>query len=434
MKRINDLYKQIYSYDNLLLAHNRARKGKGHYKEVELINSDPEKYLLQIQTNLINKTYKTSNYDVLERMEGRKIRVIHKLPYFPDRIVHHAIMNVVGDLWVKTLIRDTYQSIKGRGVHLAMKRIVGNMGKDTKYCLKIDITKYYPSVDNEILKGIIRKKIKDSNLLWLLDEIIDSTKGLPIGNYLSQIFGNLYLSGFDHWIKEQKRIKYYYRYCDDCIFLSDSKMELHKLKTEVVSYLRCNLKLEVKGDWQIFPIDSRGIDFLGYKFYTTHTLIRKSIKTDFSKKISMIRRNWTNLTYFEVINRIKSYSGWMQHANCYNLETYNITNDIKYIMEIKTSAKKFGDFAKIDGHVEGDKLKMADVVNKEITITGYSTKDSKYNKNKSGKYLSLEFILDDQKRILFTGSDVLIEQIEKYSSEIPFVAIIKNINKFYTLS
>lgn len=338
MKRFNNLFEKIYEYDNLFLAHEKARKGKSYYKEVQKINNNPEKYLIKLQEDLKNQTYKTSKYEIEERVEGRKLRTIYKLPYFPDRIVHHAIMNIVGDIWVKTLIRDTYQSIKGRGIHLAAKRIrkiLDENKEETKYCLKIDIKKFYPSIDNEILKQIIRKKIKDKNLLSLLDEIIDSTKGLPIGNYLSQIFGNLYLGEFDHWIKEKKAIKFYFRYCDDCIFLSSSKEELHKLRKETEDYLKDNLKLEVKKNWQIFPIDSRGIDFLGYIFYSSHTLLRKSIKDNFIKKTKNILQNWENYSSFKVINGIRSYEGWLKYGNCFNLKKKFITEDISEILILK---------------------------------------------------------------------------------------------------
>ena len=337
MKRYNNLYIKICSYENLFLAHEKAKRGKSHYKEVQRIDSDPEKYLLELQKDLQNKTYKTSKYEIEERVEGRKLRTICKLPYYPDRIVHHAIMNIVGELWVKTLISDTYQSIKGRGIHLAVKRIRKALDEnkvEIKYCLKIDIKKFYPNVDNEILKKIIRKKIKDPDLLWLLDEIIDSILGLPIGNFLSQIFGNLYLSDFDHWIKEVKGIKFYYRYCDDCIFLLDSKEELHRLRVEISEYLGSKLKLEVKTDWQIFPIDSRGIDFIGYRFFTTHTLLRKSIKNNFTHKIKVIKKDWEGMNSFQIINTIMSYVGWMKYGNCFNLNIQHINNDIKFIMEL----------------------------------------------------------------------------------------------------
>lgn len=178
----------------------------------------------------------------------------------------------------------------------------------TQYCLKLDIKKFYPSVDNEILKKIVRKKIKDSELLYLIDDIINSAQGIPIGNYLSQYFGNVYLNDFDHWIKEKKRVKYYYRYVDDIVILSATKEQLHTLLTEIQEYLEKNLNLEVKGNYQIFPVAARGIDFVGYRFYHTHTLMRKSIKKAFGK--AMKKNNPKS---------IASYYGWASHCNSKNL-------------------------------------------------------------------------------------------------------------------
>lgn len=340
MKRHGDLFGPITEYENLLQAHVRARRGKAHYIEVQKINKKPEKYLLRLQAALRDKSYRTSRYDVLSRKEGRKIREIYRLPYYPDRIVHHAIMNVVEGIWMKTLIRDTYQSLPGRGVHLAAGRIRQALNKDpngTQYCLKIDVRKFYPSVDNEIMKKIVRKKIKDPDLLWLLDEIIDSTKGLPIGNYVSQIFGNLYLSEFDHWIKETKKVKHYFRYCDDLVFFGSDKVGLHELRRLVDEYLRVNLKIEIKPNWQVFPVDVRGVDVVGYRFFRTHTLLRRSIADGFRKKVRKIERNWRRMEPSKIINGLMSYHGWMKYADCAGLRRAYLTIPIRKIAEVASA-------------------------------------------------------------------------------------------------
>jgi len=145
-------------------------------------------------------------------------------------------------------------------------------------------------------------------LLWLLDEIIDSAPGLPIGNYLSQYFANFFLSYFDHWIKEEKRIKYYYRYADDIVILHHDKGLLHELFIEIENYL-AELDLEIKDNHQVFPVDSRGIDFVGYVFFHTHIAIRKSIKQNFARKLS---RNPQHLSR-------PSYLGWLGHCNAKHL-------------------------------------------------------------------------------------------------------------------
>jgi RNA-directed DNA polymerase len=133
--------------------------------------------------------------------------------------------------------------------------------------------------------------------------------GVPIGNYLSQYLANFYLTYFDHWLKEQKRIKYYFRYCDDLVILASNKEELHILLEEIQTYLKVNLKLDVKGNHQIFPVESRGIDFVGYVFYHKYIRLRKGIKKRF---VGMVKYN-------DNPKSRASYNGWLSHADCINL-------------------------------------------------------------------------------------------------------------------
>ena len=330
MKRYGSLYKEIYSIENIKLAHEKAKRGKLHYSEVKKIEKNPDKYFQQIHDILKNKTFKNSEYVIFKKMDSGKERKIFKLPYFPDRIIHHCIMNIMEPIWMKTFINDTYSSLKGRGIHKGVKRIkkaLRDIG-GTKYCLKLDIRKFYPSIDHYILKDIIRKRIKDIDLLWLLDEIIDSTDGVPIGNYLSQYFGNLYLAYFDHWMKEYNKCKYYFRYCDDIVILSNSKIYLHDLMTKMRHYLRKKLKLKIKDNWQIFPINSRGIDFLGYRFFHRYSLLRKSIAIRFRKKIRKIETKHVD----NMLNSVMSYYGWLRFSNCHNLWASHINDKIYSII------------------------------------------------------------------------------------------------------
>ena len=249
MKRINNLYNKIWDLDNIRLAHKNAGRGKSKYSEVKEINKDPEYYFSKLSILLRDEKFKNSEYIIFNRLCGVKLREIYKLPYYPDRIVHHAIMNVLEPIWRKTLINNTYSSIKGRGIHRAvikLKHILKEDRVNTKYCLKFDIQKFYPSIDNVILKKIIRRKIKCNKTLNLLDEIINSTDGIPIGNYLSQYFGNLYLSYFDHYCKEVLKCKYYFRYCDDIVILDSNKEFLHDCFSKINYYLNNELKLSIK--------------------------------------------------------------------------------------------------------------------------------------------------------------------------------------------
>jgi RNA-directed DNA polymerase len=306
MKRIGNLFKDIYDIDNLLLADKKARKGKRNTIGVLEHDKEQDLNILRIHESLINKTYKTSKYSTFKIFEPKE-RLISSLPYNPDRIVHHAIMNVLEPILFSTFTSDTFSCIKGRGIHGAAKavKIALKNNENTKYCLKLDIKKFYPSINHDILKSIIRRKFKDKDLLWLLDEIIDSTEGVPIGNYTSQYFANLYLTYFDHWVKEVLKVKHYFRYADDIVIFSSDKKNLHLILSNIRDYLNFKLSLTIKENYQIFLVSSRGVDFVGYVFYHTHTLLRKSIKKAFVRMLKKRRSRQS----------ISSYHGWLIHCD-----------------------------------------------------------------------------------------------------------------------
>lgn len=318
MKRIGNLYERIYDIHNLYIADEHASKGKS--KKYSVINhmANQDMNLFKLQRMLIDKTFKTSPYTVFKVYEPKE-REVYRLPYYPDRIVHHAIMNVLEPIFVSTFTTDTYSCIKGMGLHKASRRLSNALRSvdETRYCLKIDIQKFYPSINHAILKSMLRRKFKDKDLLWILDEIIDSASGVPIGNYLSQYFANFYLTYFDHWIKESLKVKHYYRYADDIVILSADKNNLHSILRQIKEYLSFNLKLEVKENYQIFPVASRGIDFLGYVHFHSHKLLRKSIKKRFAKKV---KRGASK-------ESIASYLGWLKHGNCRHLTKKILKNE-----------------------------------------------------------------------------------------------------------
>jgi RNA-directed DNA polymerase len=213
-------------------------------------------------------------------------------------------------IFVSNFTVDTYSCIKKRGIHKLLETLKHDL-KDiegTQYCLKLDIKKFYPSIDHDVMKKLLRRKFKDKDLLWLLDEIIDSADGLPIGNYLSQYLANFYLSYFDHWLKEVHGVRYYYRYADDIVILARTKPALHGLLVEIRKYLG-ELKLEVKENHQVFPVDARGIDFVGYVFRHSHIRIRKSIKKNFARKLAKNPNHKSK----------PSYLGWFSHCDAKHL-------------------------------------------------------------------------------------------------------------------
>lgn len=311
MKRYNNLYEQICSLDNLYLADQKARKGKSKQYGVRSHDANRDDNIQKLHTELVNKTFHTSNYQTAIVYEPKE-RMVYKLPYYPDRIVHHAVMNILEPIFTSLFTADTYSCIKGKGIHgLAgnLRKAIDTDKNGTRYCLKIDVQKFYASIDHDILKSLLRRKFKDNGLFYLLDDVIDSAEGVPIGNYLSQYFANFYLTGFDHWLKEKMGVKHYFRYSDDIVILSDSKQFLHQLLSAIKAYLTTNLKLTVKGNYQVFPIDKRGIDVCGYVFHPDHTMLRKSIKKNFARKVKYKRNPLT----------IAAYNGWAKHASCRHL-------------------------------------------------------------------------------------------------------------------
>ena len=317
MKRVSNLYDSICTLENLYLAYNKAKHGKTNTYGVKLFEKELDSNILQIQKELIEGTYATSEYSVFTITDPKE-RIVYRLP-FRDRIVHHAIMNICEIIWVSVFISNSYSCIKGRGIHGVLKHLKRDLKdiENTTYCLKMDIRKFYPSVDHSILKNIVRRKIKDIRLLALMDGIIDSAPGIPIGNYLSQFFANLYLSYFDHWLKESKQVRYYYRYADDLVILSSDKSYLHSLRQDIDDYLRRELNLQLKDNYQVFPVDVRGIDFVGYVFRHSHILMRKTIKQRFCRKAAKLNKRQLDNKQYKML--ISPWIGWAKHCNSKHL-------------------------------------------------------------------------------------------------------------------
>lgn len=352
MKRVGNLYEKIFDMDNLIEAHKNASNQKGWYSEVKQVNQDLEEYLRLLQGMLINRTYKTSDYEVFQRKDGIKTRIIYKLPYFPDRICQWAVMQIIEPYFLRNFTSDTYSAIPDRGTHLCLKKLRKAISQDlegTKYCLKMDVHHYYPSINHDILKDKFKRMFKDEKLLWLLFEIIDSVppeEGIPIGNYLSQYCGNFYLSEFDHWLKETTfmfegkpvKVKYYFRYMDDMVILSDSKEFLHYLRKEISVFLYTHLKLHLKDNWQVFPVQSRGIDFVGYRTFTEFTLVRKRTVKNMKKSVKVVSYKFNSgceINYHDYCS-VNSYRGCLIHANGYRLRR-------KYIDKIDVGLQQYHD-------------------------------------------------------------------------------------------
>lgn len=310
MKRIGNIYQKMYSTENLLLAEKNARKGKSGQYGVFAFDKNPEANILHLQDMLQSRTYNTSRY-TLKTVYEPKERLVYCLPYFPDRVAHHAAMLQLEDMFVSTFTTDTYSCIKNRGIHALVNNLKYSLQnkEQTKYALQIDLRKFYPNVKHDILKNQLQRKIKDPKMLWFLYNVIDSAPGVPIGNYLSSYFSNFYLTPFDHWIKEDQQAGPYFRYSDDILTLADNKPQLHKLLYEIRSYLGDTLKLEVKGNYQIYPVASRGIDIVGYVLNHDYIRLRKRIKQNWARAVAKNKP----------LASLNSYRGLAKHGDCKHL-------------------------------------------------------------------------------------------------------------------
>ena len=320
MKRTGNLWDKIISKENLYIAYRKARRGKAWQKKVKRIDDRTSYFLGKLHNILADGRYHTSSYKTKVIYEP-KMRTIYILPFYPDRIIHHAIMNVLEPIWDKLFIEHSYACRLGKGQHKGSKYCMSLVRK-YKYCLKCDISKFYPSINHQIMKTIIRKKIKDERLLKLLDEIIDSIEGntnVPIGNYLSQWFGNLYLNELDMLIKHHYHFKAYLRYCDDFLLFSDDKEELHKIAAELKVFLADKLKLKMS-KCDVFPT-TRGVDFLGYRHFPQgYILVRKATAKRMKKRMRGVLWNYKHhkITKIQALSQIASTEGWLKHANTYN--------------------------------------------------------------------------------------------------------------------
>lgn len=342
MVRFGNIYEKIYDMSNLKEAHRNARKDKLFYAEVVMVDSDPDYYLGEIQKMLKNRTYQVNpeDYSVSIINDKGKSRELWKLPYFPHRIIQWAIMLQIEPVFNSVFTDFTCASLPNRGIKKAHALTIEQL-KDkpgTEYCLKIDVHHFYPSINHGILKRLLRKKFKDPDLLALLDMIIDShpPKGIPIGSYLSQYLANFYLAYFDHWLKEVLHLKYVVRYIDDMTIYHHSKAFLHWVVRKMMEYLDKFLALTLKGNWQIFPTDTRGVDFVGYRFFHGFTLLRKKTCKRFKKAMVAIREKWEkgNRINYREWCQINSYKGWLKWCDSFRLAE-------KYIKPVLDAASDY---------------------------------------------------------------------------------------------
>ena len=331
MKRIGRIWDKVVVMDNLYAAFCKARKGKRHRPDVAQFSLNLEQALCELQSELVSGQYAPGAYRQFTIYE-RKPRVISVAP-FRDRVVHHALMNVLEPLLDKRFIPDSYACRQNKGVHKAVDRYQ-QFAREYAYVLKLDIRRYFPSIDQAILKQQLTRRIKDRPVLALLNRIIDNgphthapvlffpgddlvsvserRRGLPIGNLTSQFFANLYLDEFDHWLKETKRVKGYLRYVDDIYLLGNDKRQLWALREDIAEKLQ-GIRLTLHADkTQIYRTTER-VDILGYKLSRYRRWLRNDNGFRFQRRLQRMSRLYqTGETDWPSLNA--SVQSWIGHA------------------------------------------------------------------------------------------------------------------------
>lgn len=323
MKRVGNIYEKITKKENIRNAILSASKGKRKREGVRKVLDNMDFYVCEIHKMLVSKQYKPSPYSKLLIHDGvrKKERIIYKPKFYPDQIVHWALMNNIQPLLQKGMYDYTCASIPDRGIHYGakyLKKILVSDKKNTKYALKLDVKKFYPNIDKQIMKKKFRKIIKDRDTLDLIDLIVDSSEsGLPIGNFTSQWFANYYLQDLDHYIKEELKVKHYIRYMDDMLLFHRNKKELKKVKEQIETYLRSE-SLSLKENWQLFKVDSRPVDFIGYRFYRGYTTLRRGNFLRIKRRAKRIYKR-KKISEKDASAMI-SYNGWLKHCDSFNFK------------------------------------------------------------------------------------------------------------------
>jgi len=343
MKSYDGLWNKFITYNNLYLAYKNARKVNPNSSVVLNFSFNLETNLLRIQNELITGHYEVSKYNIFTIYEPKE-RIIKSLP-FKDRIVQHALINIIEPIFEKVFIYNSFACRKKKGINLAFKKLKKLVQSNNypKYFLKSDVKKYFFSVDKKILKHIISKRIKDTKLLFLIFKIIDSdnsnisnNKGIPIGNLTSQLFANIYLNELDQFVKHNLHIKHYFRYMDDFLFFSNSKNQLNKYSHYIRNFMKCKLKLKLPKKKTNICLTKDGVDFVGYKIFHEYVQIRKTSLIRFTKrtkhKIFLFNNN--KITNTQLESSICSFLGFCKYADSYRIinKIFDLNfNDYKYL-------------------------------------------------------------------------------------------------------
>lgn len=462
MRRYNNLFEQISSIENIEKAIDKASKGKREKKETQIVLAHKEKYVKLIKEMLDNGTYVHSKYSTHIIYEPKK-REIFCLPMFPDRIIQHCLMNVLEPIWEKMFYFHSYSCIKGKGTHSAHLFLEKCISK-YNWVLQCDVRKFYPSINHDVMKGIFRRKIKDKRVLHLLDVIVDSIEGeknIPIGNYTSQWFGNLYLNELDDFIKHKLKLVEV-RYCDDFILFSNDREELKTALKEIKKFLAERLKLELSKGY--IRNARQGITAFGFKSFKNKkgkiiTLIKKRTARKI-KKFLTEEATLDKLDDIDEANRVyrvlTSYNGIVKFCKANRFknklnfdEKYN-----KFTEKGNDMIKEISDYYKNsdEEYLEGNPVSISTIKDKKIYICGIKITKNKFANATNGKNENcsiIQFFVDygkdeeetrKQEKFLVLSSSISVVNVAEALKEVDFskelVAGVfkKQGNKIYLLS
>lgn len=348
MKKFFDLYPSITTFDNLYLAFRKAAKGKRKNAEVASFEMMVDDNLFTLQEELINQVYQPGQYHSFT-IHDPKRRVISAAP-FRDRVVHHALCNIIEPIFERTFIGDSYANRKWKGNHLALERAQIH-SRQFVYVLQCDIRQYFASIDHQLLLGILNKKIGDNKTIWLCHQIIHSgerilsseydmhffphddlfatirPRGLPIGNLTSQFWGNVYLNELDQFIKRNLHCNAYLRYVDDFLLFSNSKQQLWNWRKAIISKLQ-DLRLSLhENSSTVYPVKN-GIPFLGFRIYPEYRRIKRRNVIAFQRRFRKAREAYKEgqISLDELSTKVQGWVAHAQHGDTWQLRRRILTD------------------------------------------------------------------------------------------------------------
>lgn len=374
MKSYNHLMEKFLSEENYFEGVRNATRHKGgkkrKYRKARYVRDHAKElkgYYLGQAADFHNDRHKPK---IINDGINRKQRII-LVPTMREQVIHHMIINVMKPIFMKSMYEHSYGSIPGRGAHMAKDRIerwIRRNDRNMKYCLKMDVKKYFDSIPHDILKTKLAAIIHDKAFLAVLNEVVDATgtdRGIPIGFYTSQWFANWYLTELDHYIKEVLHVKYYVRYMDDMVIFGGNKRELHRIRKEIETYLNERLGLAMKENWQVFLFDyvkkdgthvGRDLDFMGFRFFRDRTILRKTIMLKATRKAKRLARKiWKTV---HDCRQMLSYLGWLDCTDTYGMYKRRIKPYVSF-RYLKRRESAYQKRMNLEGTICGITLKTA---------------------------------------------------------------------------